>query len=71
MRKDKAIAIHVEHRDWIVVTTAGVIGSSFRHHLVHERGAAGSDAQRYTHGALIPGPCLPGLSKFLRQFSAG
>lgn len=68
MRKDQAIAIDVEHRDWIVVTTGRVIGSPFRHHLVHERGAAGSDAQRPRTGACIPG-CGP-IAAWPFQFPA-
>jgi len=62
MRQDQAIAVDVEHRDWIVITTARVIGSSFRHHLVHKRGAAGSDAQRHAyrgvHSGLWPHRCV-------------
>jgi hypothetical protein len=47
MRQHQAIAIGVEHRDWIVITMGRVIGSAFRHHLVHQRGATGGDAHRH------------------------
>jgi hypothetical protein len=52
MRKDQAIAIDVEHRDGIVIATARVIGSSFRHHLMQDRGTTRSDTRT---GAFIPG----------------
>lgn len=37
MREEQAVAIDIEHCEWIVCTIARVISSSFGHHLVHER----------------------------------
>jgi hypothetical protein len=68
MRKDQVIAIDGEHRDWIVITTARVIGSCFRHHLVHERGVTRNNTRTGVLFIRAAAQSLPGLSNFLREF---
>ncbi|MGB9447671.1 MAG: hypothetical protein WBR26_21920 [Candidatus Acidiferrum sp.] len=66
VRKDQSIAVDVDHRDWIVIPIARIIGSSLRHHLMHERGTTGSDAQR---PSTSPGGMLAALFSSLVSVS--